>query len=254
MTTPQAEALRNAAQAALDAIRDIAIDAATEIADDYHMKMARYRPLRHAALDRDVRTLRDVAESLSCALAAVPEPSAEPAWKAQKAALDALDDGSLPGGLLSDMTGREHWPPFKAWANDYLGQGYSLAVMEGDVLDPITWHTFHGFCAGRATPPTPKPSAKHVGEVVLFGSIKEVSWRKGRLPAVGTKLYAALPTLPHGWVAVPVEPTPEMIRHGGGVCAYPPGQEHLDDDARRTWAAMLAAAPSLAADQPKEAG
>lgn len=75
MTTPQADALRLAAQAALDAIRDIAIDAATEIADDYHMKMARYRPLRHAALDKDVRTLRDVAESLGRALAAVPEPT-----------------------------------------------------------------------------------------------------------------------------------------------------------------------------------
>jgi hypothetical protein len=48
-----------------------------------------------------------------------------------------------------------------------------------------------------ATPPaaatsTPCASGEAaVGEIVRFGDYKEVSWRDGKLPAIGTKLYAA---------------------------------------------------------------
>ena len=47
------------------------------------------------------------------------------------------------------------------------------------------------------------------GEVVLFGErLKEISWRKGKLPDVGTKLYARpvpAPSVPGGWQLVPKE-------------------------------------------------
>jgi hypothetical protein len=37
-------------------------------------------------------------------------------------------------------------------------------------------------------------AAEPVGEIVLFGGdLKEVSWRKGKMPAPGTKLYAHPP-------------------------------------------------------------
>lgn len=39
-----------------------------------------------------------------------------------------------------------------------------------------------------------QPQGAHLGEIVEFGTgLKEVSWRKGKLPALGTKLYAEQP-------------------------------------------------------------
>jgi len=43
---------------------------------------------------------------------------------------------------------------------------------------------------------TTQPQAEPVAEIVTFGGLdgqKEVSWRKGMMPPVGTKLYAAPP-------------------------------------------------------------
>ena len=48
---------------------------------------------------------------------------------------------------------------------------------------------------------------------------------------------------PEGWKLVPIEPTPEMIA-ANGTCDVPEGAQMLADDARATWAAMIAAAPS----------
>lgn len=40
------------------------------------------------------------------------------------------------------------WPEFKAWADDHLGQGYSLACADGDLLDKVTAWSFKAFMAG----------------------------------------------------------------------------------------------------------
>jgi hypothetical protein len=38
------------------------------------------------------------------------------------------------------------------------------------------------------------PAVQPVAEIVLFGGdLKEVSWRNGKMPEPGTKLYAAIP-------------------------------------------------------------
>lgn len=55
-------------------------------------------------------------------------------------------------------------------------------------------------------------------------------------------LPSAAPVVPQGWKLVPVEPTPEML-NANGQCPIALGQRFLHDDARNTWAAMLAAAP-----------
>lgn len=79
----------------------------------------------------------------------------EPAWKAQKAHFDALDDGDGPYTCWAVVDAptkalrQQWWRDFLAWAYDHLGQGFSLACSEGYVIDPITSATFHGYCAGR---------------------------------------------------------------------------------------------------------
>lgn len=70
----------------------------------------------------------------------------EPAWVAKKAAMDALDDGYGPWWFGKPEM---YWENFKAWANDHLGQGYSLACFEGAVLDPVTSWAFTAYQAGR---------------------------------------------------------------------------------------------------------
>lgn len=52
------------------------------------------------------------------------------------------------------------------------------------------------------------------------------------------------PTVNGGWKLVPIEPTLEMIK-ANGTSGTPEGDEWLADDARKTWAAMLAAAPEV---------
>jgi hypothetical protein len=84
------------------------------------------------------------------------------------------------------------------------------------------------------------------GEVVLFGErLKEISWRKGKLPDVGTKLYARpvpAPSVPEGWKLVPTAES----RHPGIYKML--GALHAIDNTRgasewESYAAMLAAAP-----------
>lgn len=82
--------------------------------------------------------------------------SPEPAWRAEKAAMDAIDDGHGPysswawAGEEGKQRGVTRWRDFLVWAADNLGQGFSLACCEGSVLDPITDATFHGYMAGIA--------------------------------------------------------------------------------------------------------
>jgi len=56
----------------------------------------------------------------------------------------------------------------------------------------VTWLAA---CRQSTTPAqAPAQAAEPVGEVVLFGGdrgLKEVSWKNGKMPAPGTKLYAA---------------------------------------------------------------
>lgn len=79
-----------------------------------------------------------------------------PAWVAQKAAMDAADDGDgpymehYPSIPLLPMCGPPpEWPAFKVWADSHLGQGFSLACAEGCFLDMTTAYCFKGYCAGR---------------------------------------------------------------------------------------------------------
>lgn len=46
-----------------------------------------------------------------------------------------------------------------------------------------------------------------------------------------------------GWVIVPVEPTQAML-DANGTSNVPAGTQWLNEDARNTWASMLAAAPN----------
>lgn len=78
------------------------------------------------------------------------EANEAPAWVASKAALDALNDGSSPYVMSWAHPGEEgYWEDFKAWAVDHLGQGFSLAVLEGMILDKITESCFQGYRVGR---------------------------------------------------------------------------------------------------------
>ncbi|AZW31530.1 hypothetical protein L506_2294 [Bordetella bronchiseptica GA96-01] len=53
--------------------------------------------------------------------------------------------------------------------------------------------------AGDASPQASSVAGEAAGEIVLFGSdLKEVSWRDGKMPPAGTKLYVA-PQAPAGW-------------------------------------------------------
>ncbi|MBA1189319.1 hypothetical protein G7Z99_09675 [Pseudomonas entomophila] len=68
---------------------------------------------------------------------------------------------------------------------------HDLAV-DGDGFEhPATQNDFTAFRAGyEATRETQHALAEPVGEVIAFGfGLHEVSWAKGRMPALGTKLY-----------------------------------------------------------------
>jgi len=54
---------------------------------------------------------------------------------------------------------------------------------------------------------------------------------------------SATVSLPDGWVAVPVEPTREMVRAMAGECAIEEGQKWLDENAHKEYRAMLSARP-----------
>jgi hypothetical protein len=73
----------------------------------------------------------------------------------RRAKLDAFDDGHgpymeydiLPIPLPSEP--HPYWQDFKEWANDWLGQGYSLACSDGMIIDEITAWAFRAYRAGR---------------------------------------------------------------------------------------------------------
>lgn len=79
----------------------------------------------------------------------------EPAWIAEKAKLDAYDDGdgAYWYGNLFDKDSAEQtriiWKDFLVWAEDNLGHGYSLACYDGRICDPVTNWAFLGYMAGR---------------------------------------------------------------------------------------------------------
>jgi len=94
---------------------------------------------------------------------------------------------------------------------------------------------------------------KPVGEAVLFPGFEEgitvAVFNEAEVP-VGTKLYdhpqPAAPRVPEGWVLVPLDPTPEMMR----AAQDNPEYRVSGDGAYRTYRAMLNAAPP-APEQPK---
>lgn len=78
---------------------------------------------------------------------------------------------------------------FEAWASS---QNW---IIDRDSFGDYRHSTARdGWEAWQAARRAQHSTAEPVGEVVLFGrdaDLKEVSWRKGRLPPVGTKLFAA---------------------------------------------------------------
>ena len=44
---------------------------------------------------------------------------------------------------------KQYWVDFVLWADDNLGQGYSLACEDGSLLDPITNWAFKSYISGR---------------------------------------------------------------------------------------------------------
>jgi hypothetical protein len=80
----------------------------------------------------------------------------EPAWKAEKAALDAMDDGHGPYMdylIATDEEAARHrelWTAFKLWADCKLGQGYSLACLDGSIIDLTTHYAYEGFKGGKS--------------------------------------------------------------------------------------------------------
>lgn len=67
-----------------------------------------------------------------------------------------------------------------------------------------------------------------------------VGWHVSLLPADGTKLYTSAPTIPEGYVLVPVEPTPEMVEAGNDGFRNPDSRRHTVSSCYK---AMLEAAP-----------
>lgn len=79
-----------------------------------------------------------------------------PAWIAEKAALDAHDDGHGPymewfmqeDGVAAAR--KAMWIEFRDdWAHRKLGHGFSLACLEGALIDNVTSYAFSAFISGR---------------------------------------------------------------------------------------------------------
>ena len=77
----------------------------------------------------------------------------EPPWKAEKDAMDALDDGYGPylEWVWQDNADAKKtaWNDYLAWASMNLGQGFSVACVDGQIIDMVTQESFKGFLAGR---------------------------------------------------------------------------------------------------------
>lgn len=72
----------------------------------------------------------------------------EQKWRDVKARFDALDDGW--GAWDFEKAEQDKlWPEFKELAESYLGQGFSLACLEGRPLDNTTAYAFRFFKLGR---------------------------------------------------------------------------------------------------------
>lgn len=71
----------------------------------------------------------------------------------RKAKLDSFDDGYGPYMECETLSERvrlpAYWDDFKEWAFDHLGQGYSLACVEGGLIDEVTRWAYIGYRAGR---------------------------------------------------------------------------------------------------------
>ena len=112
------------------------------------------------------------------------------------------------------------------------------------ITEPIGCRTFTlQFGAWQAALTQPQAQQEPVGEIVLFGGdLKEVSWRNGRMPAAGVKLYAQAQqaaAVPAGWKLVPIKPTEKMLDEGGNA-----GDGHDWAGPESVWDAMLSSAPA----------
>lgn len=83
-------------------------------------------------------------------------------WQERKARLDAVDDGQGPYMMWAfDSEQRKFrkqaaWQDFLEWANDHLGQAYSLACCDGALIDEVTHYAFKGYLIGRGFSPKSK--------------------------------------------------------------------------------------------------
>lgn len=85
-----------------------------------------------------------------------------------------------------------------------------------------------------------------VGQAVLFGEdLKEIAWKKGKMPPVGAKLYLAPgaqpAAIPEGWSLVLRQITEQMHV---AACKEIVRSDGLDGLPQRMLDAMLAAAPN----------
>lgn len=82
------------------------------------------------------------------------------------------------------------------------------------------------------------------GRIPECGKFGEIAQDLDAVCAELAFLASSPVSVPGGWKLVPIEPTPEMLA-ANGTCKLAAGQQMLNDDARKTWRAMLSAAPSF---------
>lgn len=79
---------------------------------------------------------------------------------------------------------------FEAWATA-IAEKYDVTRNGDHYMEPYTEWVWEAWQARAALASAPV-AGEAVGEIVLFGGeLKEVSWREGKMPPQGTKLYAA---------------------------------------------------------------
>lgn len=124
-------------------------------------------------------------------------------------------------------------------------QGDPVAWVDG--LNSLDWYerSLKPLPVGTklyAEQPAPVPG-ELVAEIVEFGfGLKEISWKGGKMPEVGVRLYSAPPAapVPGGWKLVPINPTPDMLKAVDDEAS----DKHLARGrAISAWGLMLDAAP-----------
>lgn len=138
-----------------------------------------------------------------------------------------------------------------AWHMHVIGCDGSADWCELGAKKPAPAHGVEALPLGYLQPAAPAAPSP-LSERDMLRLISSATTRANEFSDDGpARQPAALvePALPPGWQFVPVEPTPEMLA-AVGRCTFPDGQAWLDADARATWAAMLAAAPT-AQQEPK---